>query len=126
MSDDIIRAIEAVDARRVEATIAKNAAALAETLADDLLYVHGNAVGETKAEYSDRVCNGHYDYRGLTSVRRRFRVYGDTALVDGDLRIQVVTQGVPKDFVSRYLQAWVKRDGRWQMVSWQSTPVPAA
>lgn len=126
MSDAIKQAIEALDDERSRATVAKDAATLNRVLADDLLYVHGNATGENKSLYIERVTGGFYDYKALTSQRRNYRVYGDVVLVDGDVRIQVVTNGTPKDFVSRYLQAWVQRDGAWQMVSWQSTPVPAA
>jgi len=68
---------------------------------------------------------GYYDYQGITQIRRSFRGYGDVVLVDGDVRIQVVVKSGARDFVSRYLQAWTRRDGRWQMVSWQSTPIPA-
>lgn len=126
MSDAIKQAIEALDDERSRATVAKDGATLSRILADDMLYVHGNAMGESKALYIERVTGGYYDYKALTSQRRNCRVYGDVVLVDGDVRIQVVTNGNPKDFVSRYLQAWVKRNGAWQMVSWQSTPVPAA
>jgi hypothetical protein len=122
----LISAIEAADARRAQATLAKDRATLEQVLADELLYVHGSAVGEDKALYIDRVCSGHYDYKALTGLRRNFRIFGEVALVDGDVRIQVVTAGNPRDFVSRYLQVWVLRNGAWQMVSWQSTPVPAA
>ena len=53
-------------------------------------------------------------------------MFGDMALVDGDARIQVVVKSGAKDFVTRYLQVWARRNGGWQMVSWQSTPIPAA
>lgn len=122
----IIQAVEAADARRVAATLARDVAGLRETLAEDLLYVHGSAVAEGRELYIERATTGFYDYRGLSVIRRDFRVYGDVVLVDGDVRIQVAVNGVDKDFVSRYLQAWVRRDGDWRMVSWQSTPVPAA
>ncbi len=125
MSADIIKAIEQADARRCRATLDKDAATLRELIGDDVLYVHSSATAEDKALYIDRVCNGYYDYKGLTQVRRAFRVYGDVVLVDGDLHIEVVVKGAMKDFVSRYLQVWAKRNGRWQMVSWQSTPMPA-
>ncbi len=126
MSATDIQAIEAADARRCQAALDKDAATLRELMGDDLLYVHSSATAEDKATYIDRVVNGFYDYKGFTHIRRNFRVYGDVALVDGDVRIQVVVKGGLKDFVSRYLQAWARRDGRWQVVSWQSTPVPAA
>ena len=126
MSEDIIRTIGAIDARRCQAAIAKDRAVLDEILADDMVYVHSSAVAESKAQYIERATTGWYDYTGLTDRGRTFRVYGDTVLVNGDLRIQVTVKGTPKDFVSRYLQVWAKLAGRWQMVSWQSTPIPAA
>ena len=126
MSEDIIRAIEAIDARRCQATIAKDRAVMDEILADDMVYVHSSAVAESKAQYIERATTGWYDYTGLTDRGRTFRVYGDTVLVNGDVRIQVTVKGTPKDFVSRYLQVWAKQGGRWRMVSWQSTPIPAA
>jgi hypothetical protein len=46
-------------------------------------------------------------------------------LVNGDIQIDLLLKGVPKSFVSRYLQVWAKRSGEWQMVAWQSTPVPS-
>jgi ketosteroid isomerase-like protein len=121
-----IQAIEAADAERARATLGKDAATLDRVLADDLLYVHSSATAESKALYVERVVTGYYDYRSLTNLRRAFRVYGDVALVDGDVRIEVIVAGTPKDFVSRYLQVWTRRQGAWRMVSWQSTPIPAA
>ena len=126
MNPQDIQAIEQIDARRCKAALEKDAAALNEVLGDDLLYVHGSGVSESKGLYIDRVCNGHYDYKGFTQIRRAFRGFGDTVLVDGDVRIQVVVPAGARDFTSRYLQVWARRGGSWQMVSWQSTPLPAA
>lgn len=122
----LIAQLEALDDRRAAAAIAKDRAALDALLADDLHYVHSSAVDEDKATYVERACTGWYDYRSLTPIRRAWRVWGDTALCNGDVRIQVVAKGVEKDFVSRYLQVWRREGGAWRMASWQSTPVPAA
>ncbi|MBP8306972.1 MAG: nuclear transport factor 2 family protein [Burkholderiaceae bacterium] len=126
MDNNDIKAIEAADARRAKATLDKDTATLQSLLGDDLLYVHGSGTAETKEQYIGLIASGHYDYKSLTQLRRAFRGYGDLVLVDGDVRIQVVVPAGERNFVSRYLQAWAKRDGRWQMVSWQSTPLPAA
>ena len=126
MDTNDIKAIEEADARRTKATLDKDTAALAALFGDDLLYVHGSGTAETKEQYIGLIASRHYDYRSLTQLRRSFRGYGDLVLVDGDVRIQVVVPAGERNFVSRYLQAWAKRDGRWQMVSWQSTPLPAA
>ena len=126
MDNNDIKAIEEADARRTKATLDKDTAAQAALFGDDLLYVHGSGTAETKEQYIGLIASRHYDYRSLTQLRRSFRGYGDLVLVDGDVRIQVVVPAGERNFVSRYLQAWAKRDGRWQMVSWQSTPLPAA
>ncbi|MFT3800349.1 MAG: nuclear transport factor 2 family protein [Burkholderiaceae bacterium] len=126
MSQEIIKEIEALDERRAQATIAKDAATLGELLGDDLVYVHSSATTESKSQFIERATTGFYDYRGLTNLARTFRVLGDVALVNGDVRIEVVVKGSTKNFVSRYLQVWARRGDRWQMVSWQSTPVPSA
>lgn len=118
--------LEALDDRRAGAAIAKDRATLDSLLSDDLRYVHSSATEEDKATYVERACTGWYDYKSLTPLRRQWRVWGDTALCNGDVRIQVVVKGTPKDFVSRYLQVWRREGDGWRMASWQSTPVPAA
>jgi ketosteroid isomerase-like protein len=120
-----IAELEALDERRAAATIAKDRATLEALLAPDLRYVHSSSVDEDRATYIERATTGWYDYRALTSLRRDWRVWGDTALCNGDVRIDVVVKAGPKSFVSRYLQVWRRGPSGWQMVSWQSTPVPA-
>ena len=56
MSADIIQAIEAIDARRCQATIAKDRAVMDEILADDMVYVHSSAVAERRAANATAVC----------------------------------------------------------------------
>lgn len=121
----VIAEIEEADARRVAATLAKDASTLERVLADDLRYVHSSGTDEDKRTFIERATTGHYDYRELTTIRRDFRVYGEIALVNGDVRIEVLAKGTHKRFVSRYLQVWRRAGEGWQMSSWQSTPMPA-
>lgn len=121
----IVAEIEAADARRCQATIDADIDALEALIGEDLRYVHSSATDETRPLYFERLRDGYYRYTGLTVLARDFRVYGDVVLVNGDQRIEVLVNGNPKDFVTRYLQVWARRDDRWQMVSWQSTPIPA-
>ena len=122
---DIIAEIEALDARRVGAILAGDFAALESLMGDNLRYVHSSAVDEDKTLYLEKLRSGHYVYKGLTTVRRDFRVLGDVVLVNGDVRIEVEVKGTSKVVMSRYLQVWARRAGGWRMVSWQSTPIPA-
>jgi hypothetical protein len=123
--NDLTAVISALDDRRIQATLARDAAALDAVLDDDMRYVHRSAVCEDKALYIERSCNGHYDYKAFDLIEREFRVFGDhTVLVNGDVRVQVVTAGVPRDFVSRFLQVWVRRDAGWKLASYHSINVP--
>jgi ketosteroid isomerase-like protein len=120
-----IAELEAIDARRIDAMIAKDRSTLEALLADDMRYVHSSATEEDRATFVERVCTGWYDYKALTTLRRDWRVRGDVALCNGDVRIDVVARGNAKSFTSRYLQVWRRESSGWRMASWQSTLVPA-
>jgi ketosteroid isomerase-like protein len=121
---DIIAHLEALDQQRTQSILQRNFAALAPLLGDDLRYIHSSAVQENKAQYLEKLTNGHYIYHGLDVQQREFRVLGDVVLVNGDLRIDVEVKNTRKVVLSRYLQVWARRPSGWQMVSWQSVPVP--
>ncbi|MEY4442466.1 MAG: hypothetical protein RL442_1466 [Pseudomonadota bacterium] len=121
---DIIAHIESLDNQRTQAILTRNFQALEALMGDDLRYIHSSAVQENKTEYLDKLTSGHYFYHGLEVQQREFRVLGDVVLVNGDLRIDVEVKGTRKTVLSRYLQVWARRPSGWQMVSWQSVPVP--
>jgi len=121
----VIAEIEAREARRSAALVSGDFDAIEDLIGDDLLYVHSSATEEDRKLYMERLRNGHYVYKGLTGVKREHRVLGDVVLVNGEIRIDVVVKGNPKQVNARYLQVWARRPKGWQMVSWQSTPVPA-
>jgi ketosteroid isomerase-like protein len=121
-----IAELNAADDRRAQVTIAKDRAAMDAIFASDLRYVHSSGTDEDKATYIERACTGWYDYRGLTALRREWRVLGDIALCHGDVKIDVVARGTPKQFTSRYLQVWRRENGAWKLAALQSTPLPAA
>ena len=125
MTADAIRDIEARDAARAKATIAGDVDALADFFADTLRYTHSSASVDTKAGYLENLRSGFYVYQGLTNIRRELQVHGDTALVYGDVRIDVTVKGTPKTVMSRYLAVWMRQGGVWRMAAWQSTPIPA-
>lgn len=122
----LIAELEAIDDRRAAATVAKDRATLDAVFAPDMIYVHSSAMAEDKATFIDRATTGWYDYQALTPIRRDWRVWGDTALCNGDVRIQVVARGAHKDFVSRYLSVWRRGSAGWQICAWHSTLVPPA
>jgi ketosteroid isomerase-like protein len=125
MSQDAIREIEARDALRIQATVAGDLVALADTLSDSLRYTHSSASVDTKEDYLNNLRQAVYKYEALTNRERSFQVYGDTALVYGDIQIDVVARGTLKNIQSRYLAVWLRENGVWRLGAWQSTPIPA-
>jgi hypothetical protein len=49
---------------------------------------------------------------------------GDTVVLTGIAQIKVTANGNPLAFGVRFTDVYAKRDGRWQMVTWQSTKLP--
>ena len=127
MSDDaLFKTITEIEEARTRATVAGDIDFVSGVVASNLCYVHGSGTQEDRNLYLERLSNGFYDYKELTSKRREFRRAGDTVMVHGDLHIHVIANGAEKDFDTRYLQVWIQEDGAWKMSAWQSTPLPAA
>ena len=49
---------------------------------------------------------------------------GDVVVLTGAARIRVASQGKELDFTVRFTDVYARRNGRWQMVVWQSTRLP--
>lgn len=71
---------------------------------------------EVLADFRDQPLN--YESRDTRDVI--VRLYGDTAVVTG-LLLAKVRDGRTAE--RRFVNVWVKRNGRWQLVVHQSTPV---
>ena len=123
MSD--IEQIAELEERRRKAMLDADIAVLDEMFADDLSYTHSNAVMERKALYLERLAAKHYDYRELNFLDQDIRVTGDAALIIGRMTGEVVIAGQFRQLNSRTTVVWTHQHGRWQMLTFQSTPLPA-
>ena len=98
--------------------------------ADDLIYTRSAGVRIGKTELMEGVRSAPPPAPDdatsvFTAEDVRVRQYGETAVVAFRL-IGTTTEGKATER-SEYLNTgtFVKRDGRWQVVAWQSTRVPA-
>ena len=119
-TDDIL----ALEDRRWAAQIHKDTAALEELLAEELRYTHTTALVDTKASYIAAIENRVFDYRSAQRTDTEVQVVGDTALVTGRADIHVVAGERDINLRARYSVVWVDKGGRWQLLIWQSTPIP--
>jgi len=121
---DLKQTIRQLEDRRFRAMVEADAAALEELLADSMIYTHSSATTDGKASYIAGVRSKKWQYRKIERPVEDIQVHGDCVVVTGQVRIDILVDGKPKIMNSRYTDVWVKGAKGWQMVAWQSTPMP--
>lgn len=74
----------------------------------------------SRPETLEHIRSGQFKFEAATSPEPRIRVYGQTAVISGQAKDALSTTS--SNQVS-YTEIWVRRQGRWQAVSWQTTPL---
>src|SRR5437016_5079998 len=103
------QAIIDLDKKRMQAMAEKDFATLNAVLADDLINTQSEATVYTSVEPSEV----------------KAQDLGDAVVLTGVAQIKVVSNGKPNAFGVRFTDIYAKCNGRWQMVAWQSTRLPA-
>lgn len=122
---DVTTEIAHLEDRRWEAQIAEDISTLEQLYAPELSYTHSNGHVDTKESYIKAIANKVFDYRSEERTDTATVVVGDTAMVTGRVKIHVIAGGADRHLDARYSVIWVRRDGAWQFLCWQSTPIPA-
>ena len=117
-------AVRSAELARFAAMTSGTSDDLGRLLGDDLIYTHSNALVDTKTSYLESMTGGSLTYHSIEPSDMKVRVYGTTAIITASATMKVTSKGVPATNHLRYTDVWVLRDGRWQMVGWQSTRKP--
>lgn len=112
--------VNAAEEARYAVMIAQDRAALAAILADEFIYHQPSGRVQDKAGYIEQVTGGDVRIQKAERYDIKINVYGGTATATGSTKVDVELKGEPKQFDLRFLDVWVKRDGRWQIVARQS------
>jgi ketosteroid isomerase-like protein len=124
MSDAIKAEIKRLEDRRFQAMIDGDFDTLDKLLGADMIYTHSTAQSDTRAEYLALCKKGVFKYLKIERPIENIQVYNDTVVVTGQAKMEVMGDGKPRLLNSRYTDVWVKGAKGWQMVVWQSTPIP--
>ena len=119
------QAIVDLDKKRMQAMAKKDVATLEAVLADDLVYTHSSARLDSKRSLIDAMVSGATVYTGVEPSDVKAQDLGDTVVLTGVAQIKVVSNGTPNAFGVRFTDVYAKRNGSWQMVTWQSTRLPS-
>jgi len=117
-------ALRAAEIARFAANVKADTAALDKLLDADLDYTHSNGDLETKAQFIANLTNGTRDYVAMQPTIQKLRVIGNVGLIHGLARVTVASGGDSSTFDISYDDAWLWKDGRWQLTSWRSIRLP--
>ncbi len=121
---DLKQVLKGLEDRRFQAMIDADMAVLDQLLADSLVYTHSYGGSDSKATYLEGVRSKRWVYRKVERPVENIQVHGDCAIITGQSRIELVAEGKPKTLNSAYTNVWIKGPKGWQMIAWQSTPLP--
>ncbi len=113
------------EARRV-ALLKSDFTALDSLLSDDATIIWGDGTADNKSSMVELLRSGKLRYAQLEYYDTRVRVYGVTAIVTGDGRVQAKSDQHAISYLVRVTRVYVLQDGRWRMVASQTTRVAPA
>lgn len=113
-----------LDRKRMEAMAKKDVATLNAVLAEDLVYTHSSARLDTRQSLIGAMESGATVYTAVEPTDVKAQDLGDAIVLTGVASINVTVNGTPSAFSVRFTDVYARRDGRWQMVAWQSTRLP--
>lgn len=112
-----------LDNQRLAAQVKGDLRTLDKVLAPNLTYCHSNGICDTKQYFMDGIEGGRLKYLNIALSNTSARHFNGTVIVNGEADVVVSREGKEQSFRISYTDVYVKLDGRWQMVAWQSTRV---
>ena len=104
-----------------KAIVAKDAAAIAANVAPDFAQIESGGAVIGRDEFVKDLLDPALRIDPYKVEDFGVRVYGDTALLTGRIRMTGSAEGKAFNSHFRYIDVYVKRDGAWKVVSIQIT-----
>jgi ketosteroid isomerase-like protein len=124
--EDAQQVLAADEARRV-AMLYNDIKALDSLLDEDVTIVWGDGTTDNKTSTLAMFRSGKLHYSQLKYENTCVRLYGESAIVTGNARVQAESDDPPPKHSIRYLvrttRVYVRKAGRWRMVASQTTRV---
>ena len=118
--EDSVRAAESA---RAQALLHADTAALSRLVADEFVEISRLGTLRTKADNIRDIGSGDLRLLSVKYDSLAVRLYGDVAVLRGIADNTGTMRGFPFAGKIRYLRIFVRRDGRWQAVAMQQTPL---
>ena len=102
-----------------QAIVRKDRAAIEANMADDFRQIDGDGDIETKASFVNGLLSAKLEIDPYTVDDFEVRLYGNVALLSGRTKMTGRYDGKAFKSHYRYIDIYVMRDGKWQIVSVQ-------
>lgn len=106
------------------AIVAKDRRAIEANMADDFRQIDASGGVDTKTSFVDDLVSPDLRLDPYKVEDFDVRLYGDTALLSGRMRLTGQYQGKPINGHYRYIDIYVRREGAWTVVSVQMSRLP--
>jgi ketosteroid isomerase-like protein len=115
--------VRAVELSRAQALQRADTAALSRMVADEFVEISRLGQLRTKADNVRDIASGDLRLLSVKYDSVAVRIYGDVAVLRGIADNAGTFRGFPFTGKIRYLRVFIRRDGRWQAVAMQQTPL---
>jgi uncharacterized protein (TIGR02246 family) len=105
------------------AVVKADTSVMERLLADDYTATNLNGLTRNKAQIIADMKSGAAKTESLTLENVKVRAYGDAAVVTADRTQKGSLRGQDTSGNMREIRVFVKRNGRWQVVATQMTPI---
>lgn len=127
-SNEQLTAAQVLDLQKrfQDATVACDAPTLEKMMADDVVFVHGNALVQSKAEFLEAARKRRFRISSFEISNPKVVFFEVGAIVSGVEDIVLAPRAAaeqPLKVQMRVSGVWVARPGGWQLILNQSTPL---
>jgi uncharacterized protein (TIGR02246 family) len=125
-SETVEQEIKALQGQLIQATLKGDTSFFEKYWADDYVAIHGDGKQSTKAQEIENFKSGAVKYESIEVREAKIRTYGDTVVVNLLGSVKATINGKPYGGDFRNTRVWVKQNGNWKIVVFQTTRVASA
>jgi ketosteroid isomerase-like protein len=116
--------VRALEVARRSALVAGDEAGLKRIMASRMTYTHSNGLVQTREQLIHMLRDNKVAYLKFDVGEAHVVEFHSVVVVTGAQKIQLRFEGSEFASRSRYTVVYAETDGMWQVVAYQSTPLP--
>jgi ketosteroid isomerase-like protein len=107
--------------QRYQAMVQKDLKLLDSVLDDNLIFTHASGKIDSKESFIDSLNSGALVYKKIDIEDTEVRLYDSCGVVTGKSLLDIHVRGEDRKLQLRFTTVWVKDQGVWKVVAYQST-----